>query len=332
MVESRFRNDFLRAAMKPLYEIVIDPAERNYELSGVASLRTSGMITIGTTTFNTQNYVRTPKIIAQGGLDFYMVQLMTGGHLQGDFGGADVTASPGDILVIDLAKTLVSRAFKGARTTVFVRRCDLEEVTGGRSLHGLVLPGAEPMTRLAFNYIQELNAVVPELGPDDAVAAQRVMLTLIAAGITGLKGKFIEQLPVNLPMRKRILSFIDNNLHDPLLGVSLIIKNFHVSRSHLYRAFENDGGVAKIIRDKRLDRAFRMLSEERHRTLYTKEIAYRCGFQDPTQFAAAFKSRFGMSPKDARASGAQLLSSGIMDFPFFQHLSQEIARVGAIDP
>lgn len=64
MVESRFRNDLVRAAMKPMYEIIMDPNDRSYELSGSAKLYASGLITIGTTTFNTQSYARTPKIIA----------------------------------------------------------------------------------------------------------------------------------------------------------------------------------------------------------------------------------------------------------------------------
>ncbi|MHC5233977.1 helix-turn-helix domain-containing protein [Brucella sp. LJL56] len=330
LVESRFRNDLLRAAMRPLYEIVMDPDERSYELSGTANLRTSGLITIGTTTFNTQNYSRTPKVIAQGGLDFYVLQLMTGGHLLGDFNGRNVSAQPGDIIIIDLAKTLVSRAFAGSRTTVFIRRNDFEEIAGGRNLHGLVLPGNAPMTQLTFNYIQELNCVAPDLGADEAVAAQRVMLTLLGSGITGLKDELVEQLPVNLPMRKRILSYIDNNLHDPLLGVRMIMQNFHISRSHLYRAFENDGGVAKIIRDKRLDRAFRLLSEARNRIVYSKEVAYRCGFHDPAQFATAFKSRFGMYPRDARATGAHLLPINATDFSYPHHLSQEFARIAKV--
>ncbi|SBW16431.1 transcriptional regulator, AraC family [Brucella sp. 10RB9215] len=327
MVESRFRNDLLRAAMKPMYEIIMDPSDRSYELSGSAKLHASGLITIGTTTFNTQSYARTPKIIAQGGLDFYVLQLLTGGHLLGDFDGTDVAAKPGDIVIIDMAKTLVSRAFKGSRTTVFIPRAELEEVVGGRNLHGLVLSGTRPITRLLFNYIQELNAVVPDLSMDEAIAAQKVMLTFLRTGITGLEEDLTGFLPVNLPMKKRILSFIDQNLSDPLLGPRTIIQNFHVSRSHLYRAFENDGGVAKTIRDKRLDRAFRILAEERDRTVYSKEVAYRCGFNDPAQFASAFKNRFGMSPRDVQASGATLLSLDVDGFSFPKYISQEIAKV-----
>nr|WP_247883482.1 helix-turn-helix domain-containing protein [Brucella intermedia] len=50
--------------------------------------------------------------------------------------------------------------------------------------------------------------------------------------------------------------------------------------------------MAKIIRDKRLDRAYRILVDERGRHVSLKEITYRCGFHDGTQFTKAFKARF----------------------------------------
>nr|WP_235913417.1 helix-turn-helix domain-containing protein [Brucella tritici] len=63
-----------------------------------------------------------------------------------------------------------------------------------------------------------------------------------------------------------------------------------------------------------LDRAYRILVDERGRHVSLKEIAYRCGFHDGTQFTKAFKVRFGMSPKDARESDATLLSSDSANF------------------
>jgi len=49
-------------------------------------------------------------------------------------------------------------------------------------------------------------------------------------------------------------------------------------------------------------------------------------FHDPVQLAAAFKSRFGMSPREVRLSGAPLLSTRAMDFSFPQHLIREVAN------
>ncbi len=126
------------------------------------------------------------------------------------------------------------------------------------------------------------------------------MLTLLGAGINGVDREEMQSLPVNLPMRKSILAYIDDNLFNPLLGPNLIVQNLRVSRSRLYRTFDTEGGIATIIREKRLDNAYRILVGERSRHVSFKEIAYRCGFHDGAQFTGAFKTRFGMSPKEAR--------------------------------
>src|SRR5690606_35249941 len=107
---------------------------------------------------------------------------------------------------------------------------------------------------------------------------------------------------------------------------------FRVSRSHLYRAFVMDGGVATVIRDKRLDCAYRILISQSGKPVSFKEIAYRCGFHNGTQFTKAFKVRFGMSPKDARIMGAPLLSSDPDAFSYPIHLTKEAAKVGIIKP
>ncbi|MGN6450834.1 MAG: helix-turn-helix domain-containing protein [Brucella intermedia] len=326
MVESRFRNDLLRTAMRPLYEIILTGDQPNYQLSGSASLRTSGLITIGTTTFNTQSYIRTRSIIAQGGLDLYVIQLLTSGELEGDFNGRTVSAKPGDILVIDLAKTVSSRAQKGSRITVFIPREELERVIGWRNLHGLILPGSAPMTRLLFNYLRGLNEVSGELSVHDAADAHNGMMTLLSSGIMGHEDQLEDQVTINLPMRNRILAFIEENLCDGNLGPSKITQHFHVSRSHLYRSFENDGGIAKIIREKRLDRAYRILVENRHRTISFKELAYRCGFNDPILFSKGFRNRFGMSPRDAREIGAPLMNKDLGKFSYTQYLSDHVGK------
>lgn len=328
MVEDKLRNEFWRAVLKPMYEITDE--DRNYQFSGSIVARSLGSLQIGATTFNTQSYKRAPKLIAQGGLSHYVLQLITGGDLRGDFNGVDVVAKQGDIVIIDLAKTVESRASGGSRITVIIPRDELEKIVGWRNLHGLVMQAGAPMTRLLFNYLHSLQSLSGELDRIEAQSAQDAMLTLLGAGINSTEGGAIENLPINLPMRKRILAYIDDNLSNPLLGPHLIVENLRVSRSRLYRAFDTDGGIAKIIRDKRLDHAYRILVDERGRHVSFKEIAYRCGFHAGAQFTKAFKVRFGMAPREARETGGQSLLTNRANFDYAVHLSKEAAKRGIV--
>ncbi|KAB2770942.1 helix-turn-helix domain-containing protein [Brucella anthropi] len=323
-IEDKLRNAFWRAVLKPVYEITGE--DDDYQFSGSIVARSIGSIQIGATSFNSQNYSRAPKLIAQGGLNQYILQLITGGDLHGDFNGVDVKAKQGDIVIIDLTQTVESRASGGSRITVMIPRDELEKIVGWRNLHGLVMLADAPMTRLLFNYLRSLQSLNGDLDRIEAQSAQDAMFILLGATINGTEGGAVEALPANLPMRKHILAYINENLSNPSLGPHLIIKSLRISRSRLYRALDMDGGVARIIRDKRLDRAYRILVDERGRHVSLKEIAYRCGFHDGTQFTKAFKVRFGMSPKDARESDAALLSSDSANFDYTIHVSEEAAK------
>lgn len=189
-----------------------------------------------------------------------------------------------------------------------------------------------PLTRLLSEYLHSLQSLIGKLDKAEEKSAQEAMLTLLGAGIKGVAREEMQSLPVNLPMRKTILAYIDHNLFNPLLGPNLIVQNLRVSRSRLYRTFDTEGGIATIIREKRLDHAYRILVGECSRQVSFKEIAYRCGFHDGAQFTRAFKTRFGMSPKEARETKAPLLSSDMGNFNYTIRLAEEAAKLGVVKP
>lgn len=129
MIEDKLRNEFWRAVLKPMYEITSE--DDDYQFSGSIVARSIGSIQIGATSFNSQNYSRAPKLIAQGGLNQYILQLITGGDLHGDFNGVDVEAKQGDIVIIDLTQTVESQASGGSRITVMIPRDELKRSQAG---------------------------------------------------------------------------------------------------------------------------------------------------------------------------------------------------------
>ena len=67
-------------------------------------------------------------------------------------------------------------------------------------------------------------------------------------------------------------------------------------------AFANDGGVAKVLRDIRLDAAYRELTGAVRPLRSITEIAYSLGFSSGNQLLRSFRARFGVTPSEARAS------------------------------
>lgn len=325
MVDDKIRDDFWRDILKPVFDISTPDADKSLGFNGTIRSRPFGTVLIGTTTFNAQSYQRTSKIIAQGNLDQYVVQVMLAGKLWGDFNGVDVCAEPGDIAIFDLTQIISSRVDAGSRITVVIPRAELEKAVGWQNLHGVVLRASAPITRLLFDYLKSLETVALELAPGEAIIAQQSMISLLSSGLNRLAELSAKQTSINIPMRQSIISYIEDNLANPILGPHLIMNRFSVSRSHLYRAFEADGGVAKLIRDKRLDHAYRLILERKGKPLSLKEIAYRCGFHDGTQFTKAFRSRFTISPKDTFDTSDALRLHINGTFNFHGHFSERLA-------
>jgi len=302
MVETRERNDFWREATRPIFDTTL-PEDSTSFLEGTIRSRSVGSLLIGSSSFNRQRYNRDRRIIVQGGLDHYLVQVFVSGAMKGDFNGIDVNADVGDICILDLAQTLRSQAEAGSRLSIAIPRHEIEKTIGPRNLHGTILKSEWPMTRLITACLRELLSLEGPLPGMQAHAVQDALTTLLTAA---LKGEPLEQTadhsPLGLALRQRILTFIDQNIGSPNLSPESIQHRFNVSRSHLYRAFATDGGVAKVLRDKRLDIAFLELSETGNARSIA-ETAYSLGFSSGNQLLRSFRARFGMTPSEAREKG-----------------------------
>lgn len=99
----------------------------------------------------------------------------------------------------------------------------------------------------------------------------------------------------------RMRMFIDQHLSDPELGPRLIAAAHNVSISYVHRLFGDDGTtVAGWIRARRLERARRDLCDPAMRTVPVHHIAARWGFSHHAAFTRAFRTAYGVAPRDLR--------------------------------
>lgn len=301
MVEESIRDDFWRQASSLLYEVSPTGDEGAIGMSGSVRSRLFGSMVLGNTTFNQQYCKRTPSLIAQTDLDFYLLQLILAGEYRGDFDGQDLLARPGDMFILDLTRPLNSRKEAGARITLVIPRKDIGNGWRTRNLHGLVLRGSIPTNRLLFDFIVSLDGVLDRMEAHTMPGVQESLMMLVNAALSGATMTREQYMSINLSMRQRIVEYIDRHLADPSLGPSALMQHFRLSHSHLYRTFEADKGVARLIRDKRLDLAYRMILRKRGPQFSLKELAYKCGFSSRSQFSRFFQERFGIGPKELRS-------------------------------
>ncbi|MFK0684357.1 helix-turn-helix domain-containing protein [Ochrobactrum sp. BD67] len=301
MVETVARSDFWREATRPFFDTSPVAQKSQEPLEGTISSRLFGSMVIGSASFNSQRYNRDHRTIVHSGLEYYLIQLFTSGKMNGDFNGFSVQADVGDICFLDLTKVFKSEVDAGSRLSLAVSRRDLEKAVGPRSLHGVVLRGDKPMTRLIATCLKGILSLERSLSPEEVQASEEAIIALLAGALKGHVFESMEDYPsMPVALRQRVLAFIDQNIGAPDLSPELIQQKLRVSRSHLYRAFAEDGGVAKIIRDRRLDEAFRELTKPSKRPRSVSQIAFSLGFSSGNQLLRGFRARFDMTPKEAR--------------------------------
>lgn len=300
MLDPRHRNDFWCELVRPLWQV--DRGLDQDRLDGWIHSFAIGGLLIGKTALSAQSYVRGGLDIAQSGLDQYFVHLLTSGSARADFDGVCVDARPGDIYLIDLSRPYRCLAESGTRLTLLVPRKSIDLANGGRSAHGLVLRGDRPAARLLHGYLADLHGMARELDEADSRMMETATVDLI---VRLLEHQFAQRGAASASssrMRKDILDYIDAHISDPELGPAMLERQFQISRAHLYRVFVGEGGIAKVIRDRRLDIAYRMLRDPSARQGKITDIALELGFSGHNQFTRTFNRRFGLTPSEARAA------------------------------
>ncbi|HYG85054.1 MAG TPA: helix-turn-helix domain-containing protein [Azospirillum sp.] len=292
--------------MSLIFEVEAIVRDSDQRFHGVMDTFHLGSLLLGRCASVTQRFERPPRLIGLSGLDLYLIQFTERGGSVGRMGGREMQARAGDVTIIDLAQPTSTIDSDFSTLTLCIPREMLAPlVSSPDALHGVVLPAASPTGSLLGTHIQSLYKAACSLSARDAMAVARGS----AAFIAGCLGPALDALDLVLPaMRANRLNtikrYIEDNLANPELGAVLIAQAAGVSRPTLYRLFEPMGGVAAYVLQRRLSRAVAdlMNPNERRRIV---DIAHRWGFSSETAFSRAFRSAFGLSPRDARNARGQ---------------------------
>lgn len=328
MIEDDLKIDFWREVTRPFYDTTPLIGSKIPRLEGTIRSRQVAGLQLGSVTFNAQRYNRDRRIIAWSGLDQYLIALVAAG-MSGDFAGTSITARPGDICVLDLTQILQSEVAAGGMFSVLIPRRALAKATSHANLHGLILKAHLPMTKLLTTYLRGLSDLEGHLTDQEAAAVQEALVTILGAALRGEQLDDTADLrPLSAALRQRVLDFIDNNINNNELSSDFILRRFNVSRSHLYRAFSEDGGISSVIWDRRLDAAFIELTRTDVAARSITEIAFAHGFTNATHFLRRFRTRFGVTPGEVRRQGPfpQLVSGLHEHFLDFQSRASRLTK------
>jgi len=307
------RFDAWRESISVIFDVF--PADQPQRAPFNASLSAYLMpdLMVGRVAFDAQRFERTRRRIAADGLDHYLVQLYATGGLVGRAGGRDRMLHAGDIQILDLAQPSETFAKASETFAIVVPRRALEVALPSRGgVQTWVMRGDHGVGALLSDYITSMMTRLERMPARDSRLVAQVTTALIASyfGVRTevappVRGE-IDALTLN-----RVKHHIEARLADDDLAPDRLCRELRISRSALYRLFEPSAGIARYIRSRRLARAFATLTNPRHAHRRIIEVALDCGFSSDAQFSRAFRSAYGMTPREARHEGdAALMRRG----------------------
>jgi AraC-like DNA-binding protein len=205
---------------------------------------------------------------------------------------------PGSLYITDFSRPVQADWSRHRELAVVIRRDYAASVIDAPldKLGGRPLP-LKGMTSLLASHLCQLASEASNMAEEErAVATQAAIDMALSAVRSAVRGRYAPE-PAGLLAAARFA--IARQHADPDLSPEKLAAALNCSRTQLYRLFAKQGeGVAAAIWTVRLAHARDMLTTDRR--LSIEEIAFRCGFLDPSNFARMFKRRYGVTPRGIR--------------------------------
>ncbi|MFI7360881.1 helix-turn-helix domain-containing protein [Streptomyces sp. NPDC050149] len=166
------------------------------------------------------------------------------------------------------------------------------------------LDGSTGMGRVLAEYLSTVAGVWDTLTEADRARAGHTAVDLATAvaahHLDAANGQSSAQSPDLL--FRRIVSFIDKELHLPDLTPAAVAAAHSISVRYLHLLFQRQGTtVAGYVRRQRIGRCRRDLADPQLSHLTIAAIARHRGFSEPSGFNRSFRAETGMTPGEYRA-------------------------------
>jgi AraC-like DNA-binding protein len=158
-----------------------------------------------------------------------------------------------------------------------------------------------PLGHLLGDYMMALEHHLPDVTEADFPRLARAVGAMVAAAAPSAERVAIAGAQIDVGRKERVRRVIRKHLRTPTFRPSILCRLVGMSRSNLYRLFEDTGGVARYIQRERLLEAHAVLADPANMQSISS-IAEDLCFADASSFSRAFKREFGHSPGELRSA------------------------------
>ncbi|QKV94304.1 helix-turn-helix domain-containing protein [Streptomyces sp. NA02950] len=267
-----------------------------------------GALHVWPTTHQALRYRRTPKLIRQSDPEQYHIGIPLQGTNRISWGDERALLGAYQIQVYDSSRdvevncTNGTDPFSGIGIEIPKRLLHLPQHSMDR-LFARGMSGREGFGALLVQFLTQVvsdtSCYLPSDGPRLGTVVVDLLSSLFARTLDADRALPPETRTRSLVLRIR--AHVQRNLHDPRLTPTTIAAAHNISISYLHRLFQGEHEtIAAWIRHQRLERARRDLADPAMASTTIHAVAARWGFVRAADFTRAFRTAYGMPPRDYR--------------------------------
>jgi AraC-like DNA-binding protein len=165
----------------------------------------------------------------------------------------------------------------------------------------------QPYARLAADFVKNLISVANSLTETQAKHAASIATDLITMVLWEHAGGVPSHSTIHRStLFHRAKTFIDEHLEDWGLSLAKVAAAVGVSTRYLSGLLAEGGfSYQRYVLEQRLCHSAKKLVDPRLVHLTIEQVARECSFGNSAHFSRAFRARFGMSPREYRASSVK---------------------------
>lgn len=246
---------------------------------------------------------RTPRLAAGTWGEQYKLSLMLSGEALIAQDAREAVLCPGDFAIYDCSRPYVVTAADSIRMLV----CVLPHAALARSPERLAgvtatrIPGSDGTAWALAPFLERLAELTfRDEQPRDEHRVVRNVVDLVES-LCCTPERAAPHTVARAELLLRVQGYIEAHLGDPGLSPARIAAAHFISKRHLHKLFEAEGGgVSRWIRERRLDCCRRDLGDPAHRDESVARIGLRWGLTDPAHLSRMFRDAYGCTPTEYR--------------------------------
>ncbi|MEP7247087.1 MAG: helix-turn-helix domain-containing protein [Gammaproteobacteria bacterium] len=215
-------------------------------------------------------------------------------------GGPGITVHAGEFFLIDHARPYELVHGEGVRTfCIDVPRQSLDErMTGAEGLAGRLMRPESAMSRMLIGLLRNLSDEVSPSG----IAGLSPAFGQTLLGFVSATCSEVTPAPLGRGVTARAKayrSYIDSRLSESELKPADVASHFEVSERYVRSVLRADGESFSVyLLRRRLSRCASLLVDPDWGHATIMEIAFSAGFSNATHFAQAFRTHYGVAPRE----------------------------------